>query len=130
MIKQIVCQKTSETPGVAKSTNKPYVKYGYQDSEDTWYNSFVKFTMVVGGEYEIDYVVGQYGNDLKAVKPLSESSNKTASVNRNSSIIRQHSQTSALMYFQAKGNKDFTDEELEERIIWFDENVEQVNVPF
>lgn len=123
MKKRITVQKMSSKDGVSKS-GKNYVKYGIQDQDGEWYNSFQPINAVEAGEFEIEYETTQYGNDLKDIKQVGDD-NVVKSSNRQNSIIRQHSQEMALYYFDVTGKKDFTEAELKEKIQWFADDADQ-----
>jgi len=127
MKKRITVQKMSANQGTSKS-GKNYTKYGIQDQDGNWYNSFHPINAVEAGEFEIEYETTQYGNDLKDINPVDDD-NQVKSSNRQNSIIRQHSQEMALYYFDITGKKDFTEEELKEKIQWFADDADQ-EMPF
>jgi len=95
MIKTITAQKITSKAGTSKA-GKEYTKYGLQDATGSWYNSFNPIPAKEGGEYKIEFEEGQYGNDLKSIEPVSETENQVANKNRNTSIVRQHSQEMAI----------------------------------
>ena len=126
---KIVVQKVSAQEGVSKNTGKPYTKYGVQDANGVWYNSFQPIQGVEGGEYEIEFEEGKFGNDLKSMIAVSQTENQTANKNRNGSIVRQHSQEMALRYLIGQG-KPFALDDVKEMTDWFVEDVENTEIPF
>jgi len=127
MKKRITVQKMSSNSGTSK-TGKSYTKYGIQDQDGDWYNSFHPINAVEAGEFEIEYETTQYGNDLKDIKQVGDD-NEVRSSNRQNSIIRQHSQEMALRYFVAKNDTTFDMDELKNMINWFANDADQ-DMPF
>ena len=131
MKKRITVQKMSSKQGTGKN-GKPYTKYmvmSVENKQEVWYSQFNPINAVEGGEYDIEYNVSKFGNDLISVEPVSETENKLQNNNRQNSIIRQHSQEMALYYFDITDKKDFTEEELKEKIQWFANDADQ-EMPF
>lgn len=123
MKKRITVQKMSANAGTSK-TGKNYTKYGIQDQDGNWYNSFQPINAVEAGEFEIEYETTQYGNDLKDIKQVGDD-NAVRSSNRQNSIIRQHSQEMALRYFTSKGETTFDIDDLKNMIDWFAKDADQ-----
>lgn len=128
MKQKIICQSLSQKQGTSKA-GKTFTKYGIQDATGTWYNQFQPINATEGGEYEIEFETTQWGNDLKSITPVSVTENKTASMNRNNSIVRQHSQEMSLRYLTAQG-QPFSIAEVKEMTDWFVNDVDGVDLPF
>jgi hypothetical protein len=128
MKKTIVCEVITSKQGQS-ANGKVYTKYSMKDATGAWYNSFNLINAAQGGEYEIEYEEGKFGNDLKSIKPVSVTENKTASMNRNNAIVRQHSQEMAIRYLTAQG-QPFSIQDVKDMTDWFCEDVEGVELPF
>jgi pyruvate-formate lyase-activating enzyme len=124
MTKNITVQAIATKPTKTGGT-----KYGIKDQDDVWYSTFQNPKVEKGGEYRIEYETGQYGNDLKEINPLSERENQTKDKNTNNSIVRQHSQEMSLRFLIAQG-KSFSLDDVKEMTDWFQEDVENTEVPF
>ena len=134
MKKKIIVQKKTEKQGTSAS-GKAYTKFGICDANDEWYNSFQPINAAEGGEYEIEYESNKYGNDLKSIIPLSKTDNQTANMNRQNSIIRQHSQEMSLRELEIKARigelQEFpSKEELTKMIDWYVKDTEEQELPF
>ncbi len=131
---KIVVQKVSAQEGVSKNTGKPYTKYGVQDANGVWYNSFQPIQGVEGGEYEIEFEEGKFGNDLKSMIAVSQTENQTASKNRQSSIVRQSSwkTSSEAVRLHLEFNKPLTEvlDLMSEAADYIQNDVENQEMPF
>ena len=132
MTKKIIAQKVTTKPGVSAS-GKNYIKYGICDQDNNWYNSFQSINATEGNEYEIEYEVSKFGNDLKSIKPVGEESHKVNGENRQNSIIRQHSQEMAIRWLtmnKVDSYIDDLDKDLKPIIDWFEKDASSGEIPF
>ncbi len=92
--------------GISKKTNRPYPAF--------WSCPTCKHTENVTPDEK--FVQNEYPHETEKREAKEQT--------RQDSIIRQHSQHMAMLWFQARGIENFMDEELTERINWFDKDVE------